>query len=100
VPEFRILITSRPHGGAPLSIRDQWIGLEMPARVTDSSLADVMTRKLVTNRAGGYAVPWDAAMDALGKKDPAARAWWEDLNATNHFSELIFTSECCKAIPE
>lgn len=99
MPNLEIRIISRPPGGAPHSIRDQWIGLVMPAQATDSPLADVMTRRRITNRTGGYAVPWNAAMDALGKKDPAARAWWEDLNASNHFRELIFTSDCCEVIP-
>ena len=98
--DLKIRIISRPDGGAPEGIRDQWIGLVMPARITDSRLADVMTLRRVTDRVGGYAVPWEAAMDALGKKDPSARKWWEGLNAVHHFPELIFTSNCCEVISE
>ena len=97
--ELKIRIISRPSGGAPENIRDRWIGLVMPAEATNSLLADVVTHKLVTDRVGGYAVPWDAAMDALGKKDPSARMWWEGLNADHRRKTLIFAYDCCEVIP-
>lgn len=98
VYKLKIRIISRPDGGAPEDIRDQWIGLVMPARTTDSHLADVITLKRVTDRIGGYAVSWEAAMDALGEKNPSTRKWWEGLNAGNRFAELIFTRDCCEVI--
>lgn len=100
MPEVKIRIISRPDGGAPEYIRDQWIGLVMPARTTDSPLANVMTLQRVTDRAGGYEVPWDAAMAALGEKNPSARKWWENLNITHHFPALIFTRDCCEIVKE
>jgi hypothetical protein len=100
--ELKIRIISRPAGGVPESIRDHWIGLVMPARKTDSLLADVMTRRLVTDRVGGYAVSWEAAMDALGEKSASARQWWEDFSANRAcpFKELIFARDCCEVIPD
>lgn len=100
MPEVKIRIVCRPDGGAPEDIRDQWIGLVMPARTTNSPLADVTTLKRVTDRVGGYAVSWKAAMDALEEKSPFTRQWWEGLNAVHHFPELIFTRDCCEVVSE
>jgi len=100
VPKIKIRIISRPSGGAPEMIRDQWVGLVMPAEATNSLLADVVTHELVPDRRGGYAVSWGAAMDALEKKDPLTRMWWEGLNATHHFPRLIFTSDCCEVVSD
>ena len=95
--DFCIRIKSRPPGGAPPKVRDAWIGIVMPAKETDALLADVNTRRLVTDRVGGYEVQWDDAMNALGQKDVSARQWWED-NA--RFPALIFSPECCEIVPD
>jgi hypothetical protein len=97
---MRIKIVSRPPGGAPEHIRDQWVGIILPARPTDCPLADAVTLKRVSDRRGGYAVRWDYAMTALGAKSPEARTWWRICNATTHFPELIFSPECCEVVAD
>ncbi len=98
MPELNIRITARPPGGAPDHIRDQWIGVVMPATVDTSRLADVITHRRVADRVGGYAVLWADAMEALGREHPTARRWWEE--NVHHFSVLIFAPECCEVVPD
>jgi hypothetical protein len=89
-----IRITSRPEGGAPVEIRDKWVGLVLPvdSESNDVLLADVRTHQKV-NRVGGYEVRWEDAMQAL---DDESRAWWEE-NVFG-FSVLIFQPSCCEEV--
>jgi len=99
LPQGFIRIISRPPGGAPDKIRDQWIGLVLPIeQETDVLLADVLTYKLVPSHRGGYEVLWDSAMNELGKHSPEARKWWEE--NVSGFSTLVFSRDCCELLAD
>jgi len=76
-----------PVGGAPLAIRERWLGVVLPVRRPrpiegpEHHLGrDVVDRRIVRAVADGVPVEPDDAMTALrffGQED-AAR-WWEDL---------------------
>ena len=95
-----VRIKSRPHGGAPAHIRDQWIGLVLPVQDTseDAVLANVLTHQMITEKKGGYEVLWEDAMNVLGSKSPETRKWWE--TNVSGFPALIFDPECCESIPD
>ncbi len=95
-----IRITTRPHSEAPEWVRDSWIGLVLPVeKVLDENakLVGALSNALVTEVKGGYRVNWHAAMDALEKKSPAAREWWDEHK--NDFNNLTFDKSCCMPVP-
>ena len=99
MPQGFIRITSRPEGGAPPEIRDEWIGLVLPVhQISDDLLSDVITGELVTTRIGGYEVLWSEAMDRLGAKNQNASIWWKE--NIHEMSSLIFDESCCEAVPD
>ena len=98
MPQYFIRIISRPDGGAPVEIRDKWIGVRLPVEYqSDEPLADVITHQRVA-RVGGHAVRWDEAMDRLGESHPDARRWWETNVA--QWNTLIFDRDCCEVLPD
>ncbi|MBI4155653.1 MAG: hypothetical protein HY507_00285 [Candidatus Zambryskibacteria bacterium] len=101
MPQCFVRIKSRPAGGAPIEIRDKWIGLILPVLdMSNNLLADVMTGKLVTDRVGGYAIRWDDAMNVLEQKHPEARKWWEENVERLRFPTLIFDPDCCEVVAD
>lgn len=91
-----VRIIARTPGEAPEEIRDQWIGLIMPACPVQAVVVGVLTHKRIGLR-NGYAIQWDDAMDALAQKSPNARKWWEDNVAPQL---LIFDASCCEIVPD
>lgn len=90
-----VRIISRPPGGAPEEIRDEWIGLTLPTIGRhEGPLGDVMTHAKV-DRSSGFRVDWFEAMEILGGKSPEARSWWES-NCSP--VTLVFSSECLEVL--
>ncbi len=95
---FMIRIISRPEGGAPEHIRDEWIGLTLRCEgMNPYPLSNVMTHELV-ERTGGYTVRWDVAMEALGRKSQVTRNWWEA--HVHPMGNLVFDEDCCEIVPD
>lgn len=110
-----IRIRSTPAGEAPASIREAWVGLELPL-VRDKPLrylgSGVLTGPqslvqtlvhLVTFRLSvqtGFVVSSLTAIEILEQADPLAARWWRE-NASHtvrrgrHF---LFSPECCERV--
>lgn len=88
-----LLITHVPSGEAPLSVRQQWVGLVLPlapahARVRTAPTFGVLTapRSTLARLVGilrgqsvrkrGYAVESARAIEVLHSAHPEAAAWW------------------------
>lgn len=80
-----IRFTSVPRGGAPLQIRQQWIGVEVPCLFSHDgvppnegdSMRDVETGFEVPDYPG-YIVLQTHAIEALQWKSPEAAGYWMD----------------------
>lgn len=79
-----IRFTAVPRGGAPLEIREQWIGLEVPCLFSHDGVPpnpgdttrDVETGLEVPDYPG-YMVLQVHALEALEKKSPKAVKYWQ-----------------------
>ncbi|MEI6660132.1 MAG: hypothetical protein WCK91_01770 [bacterium] len=96
----KIRITSVPDGGAPLWVRQKWVGLTLPFWEENSEpLANVgalAEGKLErTPCASGYTVRWSDAMAAL--RDGDAQAWWRT-NFNPPLKNLVFSKSCCTVV--
>lgn len=110
-----IRIKSTPPGEAPVSIREAWVGLELPL-LRDKPIrylsSGVLTGPrnfvqkvvhLVTFRLTvrpGFVVPAPTAIDILEKADPVAARWWRE-NAPNvvfRGRPFLFPPECCERV--
>jgi len=96
----KVKITSVPPGGAPLKIRQQWVGLELPlveGELEPGILLSVTGGKPDPRSFGGFPVKTTDAIAALhaAKKNEAARWWeaWHD-NMLRTGCILIFASDC------
>jgi hypothetical protein len=88
-------ITSTPPGEAPLWVREQWVGLELPLVQRNDRpskhlafgvlrgplgclrlLGDILRGRAV--RESGYLVSSHLALDILAKSSPAAASWWRE----------------------
>jgi hypothetical protein len=110
-----IRITSTPQGEAPISIRDAWVGLELPLlrdkplrylgsgvlsgpRSFVATLVHLVTLRLTVHT--GFVVPSLTAVEILEKSDPVAARWWRD-NAPHMVRRgrnFLFSPECCERI--
>jgi hypothetical protein len=77
-----VRFTSAPRGGAPLLIREQWIGVEVPCLFSHDgspqagdSLHDVVTGMEIPDYPG-YIILQTMAIEALRKKSPEAADHW------------------------
>lgn len=96
--ERHIRITSVPPGGAPIWVRQEWLGLILPVTGRhEGRLADVVTHREIHRRSGGWAVEWIDAMTALEQKSAEALGWWDE-NVMP--TQLIFSDDCCEIVPE
>lgn len=78
-----IRVIKRPHGEAPIWVRDKWIGLIIPCfgfRENDADLKTV-TNMIRLPTKSIYMVDRDTALSALTKVDPAAAKWYSDHTA-------------------
>ena len=89
--EVRIRIIDIPPGEAPLEVREQWVGLELPLVGGDPYAMQLKTCGVLTGASEpeetvGYAVSIEDAVRVLEKKSPEAAAWWRS-NAAHLFAE-------------
>jgi hypothetical protein len=112
-----IRIIARPPGEAPETVRDAWVGVELPLPLgRRSQRRTFLTSGVLSGRRGwwpilraavlgrldihsGYAVNARQAVDILANTDPVAAAWWEDhapvlLDGKRFF---VFPEEVCEA---
>jgi hypothetical protein len=110
-----IRITSIPPGEAPVSIREAWVGLELPLlrdkplrylgsgvlsgpRSFVATLIHLMTFRLKVYTA--FVVPSLTAVEILEKSDPVAARWWR-ANAPHTVRRgryFLFSPECCERV--
>ena len=115
---MQIRIKSVPHGEAPETIRQTWIGIVIPVppRVSrrrtflgtgvlsgpknrlGALLAILLGR---TRRMTGYMVESKTALELLAANSPEAAGWWRD-NAPHFFEPgraFVFSRDSCEEIP-
>jgi len=97
--DIKIRIIRTPLGQAPEEVRNNWIGIELPARFIPGT---VPVRGLVTNllefkKSGVFQVPYQVAIEQLQRKAPAAAQWFIK-NLGEFYPPLIFDSQCAETI--
>ncbi|PTX90952.1 hypothetical protein [Opitutus sp. ER46] len=103
--EVRIRIVATPPGEAPLEVREQWVGLELPLMGGEVSAVQIETCGVVTGEIDreetiGYVIDIEDAMLALASKSPSAVAWWRT-NAAHLFEAggtLVFHEYVCRLV--
>jgi hypothetical protein len=76
-----IRIVTTPPGEAPQSVREAWIGLELPlakSRDQGKKLAVMGVRSWEGIFMTGYAVEGRVALEYLAARSPTAAAWWRE----------------------
>ncbi|GEM_PF-6277326 len=95
--DVQIRIVNIPRGGAPEAIRQEWIGVELPARYIEGTHP---TRNIVTGKLefydGAYMVSSRTAVETLQKKSPVAAAWFID--NVNIDDRWLFNAQCAQTI--
>lgn len=92
-----IRFTTVPRGGAPLEIREQWVGVEVlclyshdGVSIEGDTMRDVETGLEVPDYPG-YAVLQTHAIEVLKRKSPKAAKWWVEHGFPNHpFALFLF----------
>ena len=100
-----VLIVGIPSGEAPLEIRKQWLGLELPLMPGRSSVYQVGAGGLLSGKAAadpiiGYLVSAHEAVEILASKSPDAAKWWR-LFAPSHIApgkSLVFDEYVCEPV--
>jgi hypothetical protein len=110
-----IRITRTPPGEAPASVRDAWVGLELPLlrkgpghylvsgvlsgpRTAIQKALHVLTFRFTVNT--GFAVSARSAIEELERSRPTAARWWREnaphlLHGRRYF---VFPAECCERV--
>jgi len=110
-----IRITSTPPGEAPVSIREAWVGLELPLlrdkllhylgsgvlsgpRSLVETLVHLVTFRLTVHT--GFVVPSLSAIEILEKSDPTAARWWRENapHTARRGRHFLFSPECCERV--
>jgi hypothetical protein len=111
-----IRITAVPPGEAPFWVREQWVGLELPA-VGYSSPKEFFAYGVLSSprsmfaqwwsvvrgraeRISGYVVQAGPAIDILATSSPEAAAWWRE-NAAHVIGprrQLLFPEQVCRIV--
>jgi hypothetical protein len=101
-----IRFTAVPRGGAPLSIREQWVGVEVPCLFSHDGVLpnpgdttrDVETGLEVPDYPG-YIVLQVHALEALEKKSPEAVEYWQSLGFPHHpFALFLFDHSSAEVV--
>ena len=100
-----VRIVGIPSGEAPLEIRKQWLGLELPLMPGRSSVYQVGAGGLLSGKAAadpiiGYLVSAHEAVEILASKSPDAAKWWR-LFAPSHIApgkSLVFDEYVCEPV--
>jgi hypothetical protein len=111
-----IRIIAIPPGEAPIWVREEWVGLELPAlgysgprRFFTFGLFSFPRSILAqcwgllrgrANRISGYAVQSVAALDILATSSPEAAAWWRQNvpYVTDPRQGLVFLAHVCQEV--
>jgi hypothetical protein len=90
---MNIRIVKVPPGFAPLHIREQWIGVQMPFKNEMDDGGGAV--RIGIENAGGYQVLATSAIQALkdAGKDEAVDFWSPVLTGT-----LVFRADCCEVV--
>jgi hypothetical protein len=102
----KVKIISVPPGGAPLDIREQWVGLALPlieGELPPGVLRGVTGDKPNPRSMNGWPVETEKAIQALRDKDlEEAAEWWEkwylETRGTGH--TLMFARDCGELVDE
>jgi hypothetical protein len=113
---MKIRVIATPPGEAPKSIRDAWVGIELPVlrrgrTVTSRGLGVLSGPKSHLGqlwawlrgkgeRETGYAISGAAAVAALEASRPEAAAWWREHapHVTRAGQVLLFEASACELI--
>jgi hypothetical protein len=110
-----IRITSVPPGEAPVTVREAWVGLDLPLkrkrphrylgsgvlsgpRSTFQTLVHLFTFRLKVHT--GFVVPSLTAIEILERTQPNAARWWGE-NAPHTMRPkryFLFSSDCCERV--
>jgi len=104
-----IRFTSVPRGGAPLWVRQQWVGVEVPCLFSHDGVSsegesnhEVETGLEIPDYPG-YIVLQTHAIEALRQKSPEAAQYWERIGFPNHqFALFLFeigSAEVVRPVP-
>jgi hypothetical protein len=93
-----IRFTQVPQGGAPIEVREQWIGIEVSCLFTHDGIPLDSGDRTIDAATGfqvpdypGYIVLQEDAIQALHRKPPEAAAWWKDHGFPQHsFGIFLF----------
>ena len=116
---MKIRIKSVPPGEAPESIRQAWIGLEIPVHPQFAGRRKAFGVGVLTGpkswfgqlfailfaraqREDGYIVEARIAVDLLSGRSPEAANWWRQ-HASSFIAPgkyFLFAAEACEEIPE
>lgn len=103
---MKVKIIAMPPGGAPVSIREQWIGVEMPLEKFPGEpgiLRSVTGGKPDPKSFGGFPVKTEDAIQALREQGrEEAAEWWESwfLSTGGSGKTLVFASACGELVEE
>lgn len=101
-----IRFTAVPRGGAPLQIRKQWVGVEVPCLFSHDGVPpnpgdtarDVETGLEVPDYPG-YIVLQVHALEALERKSPEAVEYWQGRGFPNHpFALFLFDHNSAEVV--
>lgn len=98
---MKIRITRTPSGQAPLEIREQWVGVELPSiGRSQSQSCGVLGGEGHAENQGGYEVPLVDALQALHDAGRAeAVTWWSAWAQFMTFRAiLVFGADFCEEI--
>ncbi len=101
-----IRLISVPRGGAPLSIREQWIGVEVPCMFTHDGVPPNEGDRTLDVETGfevpdypGYIVLQTHAIEALQQKSPEAAEYWMEGGFPNHpFALFLFDHNSAEVV--
>ncbi|MCI0680791.1 MAG: hypothetical protein L0Y71_01695 [Gemmataceae bacterium] len=100
-PRAIVRIVAMPPGEAPETVRQAWIGLELPLIEDQTQTEYVVAQQVLSHQPvtapAGYAVEGKTAVEILESAAPEAAAWWRQ-NAPEALTpgyQLIFPAEVC-----
>jgi hypothetical protein len=100
-----VRIVGVPSGEAPLEIRKQWLGLELPLTAGRSGAYQVGSGGVLSGKAAaepiiGYLVSAHEAVEILASKSPDAAKWWR-IFAPSYIApgkSLVFDECVCEPV--
>lgn len=98
-----IRIISTPAGEAARSIREAWVGLELPLAKTKDQGQELAAMEVLSWKQDctiGYAVEGRAALERLAAHSPEAAAWWRENvpHVLDSLYQFIFPVENCQKL--